>query len=100
MRNRRLGFYLIVGILLGLLVTACGVAAIAPTDGASGPSLLGPIIDTLSLPAVDVAAPQAPAHLMRSMALQRAAEAAAQSGAQMYGPGDHCSRSGQLPEDD
>jgi hypothetical protein len=89
MRTRRLVIYLTLGFVLGLLLTACAGAAVGQAhETTAGPSLFGPVIDTLSLPVL--AQSQAPeANAMRSMGLERAAEQLLQTQQEMmlYGFG-------------
>ncbi len=66
MNRRKLALYLVLGLLVGLLLTACaGVAAGQNGVTLGGPSIFGPSIDTLALPALS----QAQAHpvMMRSL---------------------------------
>jgi hypothetical protein len=82
MKKRPLALFLALGMVVGLLLTACASVAVGNTEGgASGPALLGPLVDTLSLPAFDLA-PRAEMNGMRSMGLVRAVEKTLQE--QMY----------------
>lgn len=95
--NKRRAVFLVLGIILGLLVTAC--AGIATSDGQvlSGPTLFGPSIDSLSLPVLEPA-PAAEARPMQAVRMERVAEQAveqaieqAQQQMMLYG-GDTCDR--------
>jgi hypothetical protein len=80
MNKRRQMFFLVLGLSLGLLVTACAGVAVSDGQGLAGPSLFGPSFDTLSLPAFDLSAPVA--RPMQSMGLTRAADLVTEAAAQ------------------
>lgn len=85
MRKHRLALLLALGMVAGLLVTACGVA-VGQMGGPSGQSLFGPTIDVLSLPPLSFA-PAAEVHAMHGMALRRAVELTLQEQMMMVDPG-------------
>jgi hypothetical protein len=81
MNKRRQMFFLVLGLSLGLLVTACAGVAVSDGQGLAGPSLFGPSFDTLSLPALDLS-PAAEARPMQSMGLARSADLVTEAAAQ------------------
>jgi hypothetical protein len=68
MKRKSLALYLVLGLLLGLLLTACaGVAAGQNGVTVGGPSIFGASIDSLAVPALDLAPAQAQPLMMRSL---------------------------------
>jgi len=52
MQKQRLAAFLVIGILLGLLLSACGVAVGQAQFVAGGPVVLEPLSSTVSLPSL------------------------------------------------
>jgi hypothetical protein len=85
MQKHRLAALLIVGILLGLLLSACGVAVGQAQFVAGGPVVISPLSDSVSLPSLLSGNAHATAEL-HAMPLSHGLQAASQVQPQLAAP--------------
>ena len=78
MQKHRLAAFLIVGILLGLLVSACGVAVSQAQFVAGGPVVLSPLSGRVSQPSL-LGGQAHPAAGLHAMSLSHGLQAASQA---------------------
>jgi hypothetical protein len=78
MQKQRLAAFLVIGILLGLMLSACGVAVGQAQFVAGGPVMLEPLSGTVSLPSLLDGQAHAAAGL-HAMALTHGLQAASQA---------------------